>query len=66
MLRLADEVEFSVGASWTLWQEAVVALLRADYDEALYDIGPDEVDWPPRDSGANNSARADRSRYVVR
>jgi hypothetical protein len=23
-----------------------VALLRADYDEALRDIGPDEVDWP--------------------
>jgi hypothetical protein len=46
MLRLTDEVEFSVGVSWTQWQETVVALLRADYDEALHEIGPDEVDWP--------------------
>jgi hypothetical protein len=34
-----------VDISWTQWQEAVVELLRADFNEALNAIGFDEVDW---------------------
>jgi hypothetical protein len=46
MLTLTDEVEFPVGASWAPWQEAVVELLQAGFNEALHRIGFDEVDWP--------------------
>ena len=31
--------------SWTQWQGAVLALLRADFAEVLQFIGMDEVDW---------------------
>ncbi len=31
--------------SWTQWQNAVLALLRADFAEVLQFIGMEEVDW---------------------
>lgn len=31
--------------SWSQWQYAVLALLRADFAEVLQVIGMDEVDW---------------------
>ena len=31
--------------SWVQWQNAVLALLRADFSEVLQFIGMDEVDW---------------------
>ena len=36
----------STSGSWKQWQEAVVELLRADFNEVLQHIGLDEVDWP--------------------
>jgi hypothetical protein len=36
----------AIAGSWTQWQEAVVELLRADFNEVLQHIGLDEVDWP--------------------
>jgi hypothetical protein len=41
---LTSEVELTSG-SWNQWQEAVVELLRADFNEILQHIGLDEVDW---------------------
>jgi hypothetical protein len=31
--------------SWVQWQNAVLALLRADFAEVLQFIGMEEVDW---------------------
>jgi hypothetical protein len=31
--------------SWAQWQNAVLALLRADFAEVLQFIGMEEVDW---------------------
>jgi hypothetical protein len=31
--------------SWMQWQEAVLAVLRADFAEVLQHIGFDDVDW---------------------
>jgi hypothetical protein len=41
---LTSEVELTSG-SWNQWQEAVVELLRSDFNEVLQHIGLDEVDW---------------------
>ena len=30
---------------WIQWQQSVVRLLRAEFNEALQHIGFDEVDW---------------------
>ena len=36
----------NIGAlSWTQWQNAVLAQLRADFSEVLQFIGMEEVDW---------------------
>jgi hypothetical protein len=42
---LVSDIELTLG-SWQKWQEAVVELLRTDFDEVLQHIGLDEVDWP--------------------
>jgi hypothetical protein len=42
---LVSEIELTSG-SWNQWQEAVIELLRADFNEVLQHIGLDEVDWP--------------------
>ncbi len=31
--------------SWNLWQQEVVAVIRADFVTVLDDIGTDEIDW---------------------
>lgn len=31
--------------SWAQWQQEVVLLLRSDFQEALPEIGIDDVDW---------------------
>ena len=42
---LVSDIELTLG-SWNQWQEAVVELLRTDFNEVLQHIGFDEVDWP--------------------
>lgn len=32
--------------SWAQWQQDVLALLRADFQEALHQISLDDIDWP--------------------
>ena len=31
--------------SWNEWQQDVLSLLRADFQEVLHEIGIDDVDW---------------------
>ena len=41
---MSDEKSFGM-LSWAQWQNAVLALLRADFAEVLQFIGMEEVDW---------------------
>jgi hypothetical protein len=42
---MADYVGDLGMLSWAQWQNAVLALLRADFAEVLQFIGMEEVDW---------------------
>jgi ligand-binding SRPBCC domain-containing protein len=44
-INVAHPVAISILLSWTQWQRAVLALLRADFADVLQNIGFDEVDW---------------------
>jgi hypothetical protein len=50
---------------WIQWQQSVVRLLRAEFNEALQHIGFDEVDWASwrafYDEGRSPKAAIDRA-----
>jgi anti-sigma regulatory factor (Ser/Thr protein kinase) len=50
---------------WIQWQQSVIRLLRAEFNEALHHIGFDEVDWASwrtfYDEGRSPKAAIDRA-----